>query len=136
MILNAMITAQSPILTWDVAGALEAVGSLVDLGSTTQSRLHNELGVDERVDISNDNTRGDVEFKGVTFSYHTRVSHHVLKGVSFKVKEGETAVLVGENGSGKSSCIQLLLKFYRPSSGQIVSELSFSRLRFGCTRKI
>jgi ATP-binding cassette subfamily B multidrug efflux pump len=60
---------------------------------------------------------GEVEFKNVSFSYDGK--NDVLKNVSFKVKPGETLALVGHTGSGKSSIINLLMRFYDTYKGEI-----------------
>ncbi|WP_110111885.1 ABC transporter transmembrane domain-containing protein [Bacillus sp. CGMCC 1.16541] len=61
---------------------------------------------------------GEVEFKDVTFSYDGE--RNVLKDISFTVKQGETVALVGHTGSGKSSIINLLLRFYELQKGDIL----------------
>lgn len=58
-----------------------------------------------------------VEFENVSFSYQPNAP--VLKNVSFKVGGGQTLALVGATGSGKSSLLRLLFRFYDPSSGVI-----------------
>lgn len=58
-----------------------------------------------------------VEFENVSFSYQPNAP--VLKNVSFKVEGGQTLALVGATGSGKSSLLRLLFRFYDPSSGVI-----------------
>ena len=58
-----------------------------------------------------------VEFENVSFSYQPDAP--VLKNVSFKVGGGQTLALVGATGSGKSSLLRLLFRFYDPSSGVI-----------------
>lgn len=60
---------------------------------------------------------GSVEFKDVTFGYHA--DHPVLKNVSFTVKPGETVALVGPTGSGKTSAMSLVHRFYEVTSGSI-----------------
>jgi len=65
-----------------------------------------------------DALRGEVEFRGVTFGYDP--SKPVLHDVSFKAEPGQTIALVGHTGSGKSSIINLISKFYLPTSGQIL----------------
>ncbi len=62
--------------------------------------------------------KGDVEFKKVSFSYTEQ--KYVLKDFSLKVKNGTSVALVGETGSGKSTIINLLCRFYEPTSGQIL----------------
>ncbi len=59
-----------------------------------------------------------IEFKDVSFSYDN--SKWVLKNVSFEVKKGETVAIVGATGSGKTSLINLLCRFYEYQSGQIL----------------
>lgn len=58
-----------------------------------------------------------IEFKKVTFNYEK--SETVLDQVSFKLDEKETVALVGHSGAGKSTVINLILKFYDPTSGEI-----------------
>ncbi len=60
---------------------------------------------------------GSIEFKNVTFSYDGRTD--VLKNISFEAKPGETIALVGHTGSGKSSIINLLMRFYSIEKGEI-----------------
>ncbi|GMA49801.1 multidrug ABC transporter permease [Alicyclobacillus contaminans] len=61
--------------------------------------------------------RGDIEFDQVHFSYDGK--HEVLKGISFTARQGQTVAIVGHTGSGKSSIMNLLFRFYNPQSGTI-----------------
>jgi ATP-binding cassette subfamily B protein len=61
---------------------------------------------------------GSVEFKNVTFGY--RADDPVLKNVSFKVNPGETVALVGPTGSGKTSAMSLVHRFYEVDSGAVL----------------
>ncbi|MBY3175137.1 ABC transporter ATP-binding protein [Rhizobium leguminosarum] len=61
---------------------------------------------------------GSVEFKDVVFGYNPK--HPVLKHVSFKINPGETVALVGPTGSGKSSCMSLIHRFYDVQQGQVL----------------
>ena len=63
-------------------------------------------------------SEGEVEFRHVTFSYDGE--QPVLKNISFTAKKGETVALVGHTGSGKSSIINLLMRFYPISEGEIL----------------
>ncbi len=76
---------------------------------------------------------GKVEFEKVFFGY--KVSQPVLKGVSFTVHPGEVVALVGPSGSGKSSLVGLVPRFYDPQSGKVlidgtdVRDVTFGSLR-------
>ncbi|QXP60809.1 ABC transporter ATP-binding protein [Olleya sp. HaHaR_3_96] len=59
------------------------------------------------------------EFKNVTFSY-PESDNQILKGISFKIKAGEKLAFVGQNGAGKTTLTKLLLRFYDPTSGEIL----------------
>jgi ABC-type multidrug transport system fused ATPase/permease subunit len=61
--------------------------------------------------------KGAIEFKNVSFSYDSR--EYVLDHVSFRVNSGEHVAIVGPSGVGKTTLISLILRFYRPTVGEI-----------------
>lgn len=70
---------------------------------------------------------GGIEFRDVTFSYPTDVPAEgplapALRGVSLRLRPGETVALLGPNGAGKSTLLHLLLGFYRPITGEILAD--------------
>ncbi len=62
-------------------------------------------------------------FKGACFSYPTRPSVQVLRKLDLSVQKGQRVALVGQSGCGKSTCIQLLQRFYDLAQGEIVSSV-------------
>lgn len=62
---------------------------------------------------------GEIKFENVSFKYPTR-SVMVLKNVSFEVKPGQSIALVGHSGSGKSTCVQLIQRYYDTTEGRIL----------------
>ena len=63
---------------------------------------------------------GRIQLKNVTFSYPTRVNEPVLKHFSLDILAASTVALVGSSGSGKSTIVALLERFYNPTSGDIL----------------
>ncbi|ORY21869.1 ATP-binding cassette, sub-family B, member 1B [Neocallimastix californiae] len=63
---------------------------------------------------------GTIEFQDVRFNYPSRPDVEVLKGISFKCLPGQTVALVGASGSGKSTSVQLLERYYNKKSGRIL----------------
>jgi ATP-binding cassette subfamily B protein len=63
--------------------------------------------------------RGAVRFEGVTFNYPSRPGVAALDGFDLAVEPGETVALVGPSGAGKTTVVQLLLRFYDPDTGTV-----------------
>ncbi|CAF2401114.1 unnamed protein product [Rotaria sp. Silwood2] len=64
--------------------------------------------------------RGEIEFNSVSLVYPARPDEIALQNITFKIEPGQTCAFVGPSGSGKSSCINLLERFYDPSGGTIL----------------
>ncbi|CAF3748963.1 unnamed protein product [Rotaria sordida] len=71
---------------------------------------------EDSVDIN-----GDIEFDNVNFIYPSRKGVSVLNNLNFIARAGQTTALVGLSGCGKSTCISLLLRYYEPSSGRLIT---------------
>ena len=110
-----------------VAGA---VGSLTEIWGELQraagatERLVELLNATDAVDDPADPqpaavSAGEITFDDVHFSYPARPGVQALAGVSLTIEPGETVALVGPSGAGKTTIIQLLLRFYDPQSGVI-----------------
>ncbi|CAO2180196.1 unnamed protein product [Urochloa humidicola] len=67
-----------------------------------------------------DDIRGDIEFRDVYFSYPTRPDEQIFKGFSLTIPSGMTIALVGQSGSGKSTVISLIERFYDPQLGDVL----------------
>ena len=80
--------------------------------------IDNEEYEPEQKDSDHNISRGDIEFKNVSFSYDGK--RDVLKNISFSVKNGESIAFVGATGSGKSSIMNLFLRFYDYDRGEIL----------------
>ncbi|CAF0798984.1 unnamed protein product [Adineta steineri] len=92
--------------------AASFVWTIIDEPSTIDNNLDEEIKKNDLI--------GNIKFSNVTFSYPSRSDIEILKNISFNVKQGETIALVGSSGSGKSTCIQLLQRFYDLNSGSIL----------------
>ena len=70
--------------------------------------------------ISANNLKGRIEFKNVFFSYPTKPNNLIFKDLSFKIDPGQNIGMVGLSGSGKSTIINLIERFYDVNSGEIL----------------
>ncbi len=88
--------------------SLERVSALFDVVPEENEETGEKIG----------HLRGEVEFRNVGFSYNGKET--VLADVSFSVRAGEHAAIVGPSGVGKTTLVSLLLQFYRPQKGEIL----------------
>ncbi|KAI8142620.1 P-loop containing nucleoside triphosphate hydrolase protein [Fennellomyces sp. T-0311] len=79
-----------------------------------------EIDPDAPEGIKDKKLSGEVEFRNVDFAYPTRPDIQVLKGFSAKIEPGMTVALVGSSGSGKSTAVQLLQRFYDTLGGDVL----------------
>ncbi|WP_448519952.1 ABC transporter ATP-binding protein [Rhodoflexus sp.] len=94
-------------------GASERVREILDMqGEQSMLTTKKEIAAMLRL-------KGDIAYQNVVFRYPTREDVTVLNDLSFHVSAGEKVALVGHSGAGKSTIVQLLLRFYEPQSGQI-----------------
>ena len=89
--------------------------------------------------ITESKTHGYITFENVTFAYPGNSDEPILRDVSFSAKPGETVAFIGSTGSGKSTLIQLIPRFYDVTKGRIIIDgedirdynLSFLRQKIG-----
>lgn len=104
--------------------------SIAGLGDI-YTQLQRSIGASERVleileqkdeadsDVKKLNLNGRISFQNVSFAYPSRVDFRVLNDLNFDIQPGEKVALVGQSGSGKSTIINLLLRFYNLQQGVI-----------------
>ena len=94
----------------------------LQMGMVSSERVFRVLDTKDKIEDSGtlvkDSINGNIEFKNVWFAY--KDDEYVLKDVSFKVERGESLALVGATGSGKTSIINLLSRFYEFEKGEIL----------------
>lgn len=86
-------------------------------------RLFRFLDMETELDAGTSPLKGwlpKLEFRNVEFWYEEE--RPILQGVTFSVEPGEKVAIIGQNGSGKSTILNLLLRFYEPKSGQILAD--------------
>jgi len=109
-------------LMWPIMN-LGYVINLFSQAKASGERLLEILDAEEEITdsghaVKNGRLNGDVVFSDVSLQY-TEENAEALHGVSFQAERGKTVGLIGATGSGKSSIIQLLSRFYEPTSGRI-----------------
>ncbi|MEM3615877.1 MAG: ABC transporter ATP-binding protein [Candidatus Methanomethylicia archaeon] len=86
----------------------------------------------DRGEIGAPPKRGEIEFRNIVFGYKDTP---VLKDLSFKVDQGEFVAIVGPTGAGKTTIINLLLRFYEPWSGEIlIDDININRYKLDTLR--
>lgn len=103
-------------------GQLASMANLLQSGAASAERIFVFLDADEMEEDAHgtlpEKRRGEVEFKDVRFSYEEGTP--VITGLSLHAKPGQTVAIVGPTGAGKTTLVNLLLRFYEIDSGQIL----------------
>jgi len=100
---------------------LTEVNSAIQRGIAASQSIFEVLDADSEIDtgtIELDSVKGGFEFRDINFSYNP--DNSVLEDINFEVKPGETIALVGSSGSGKSSLVNLIPRFYNLDQGSIL----------------
>ncbi len=95
-----------------ISKGMESVRSIGDVIEATSIERNNSI-------IPLNELKGKVEFKDIEFHYHDS-EELVLKGIDFQVKAGESIAFVGSSGGGKTTMLNLLIGFIKPSNGKIL----------------
>ena len=125
-----------------------SVGGLGDIYAQLQKtigasdRILEILGDPSEVDIHEKETNtqitfGTIDLQDIHFSYPSRPSVEILKGISFSIEPGQKIAIVGTSGTGKSTLAQLMMRFYEPSQGKIkMGDYAIQDMSVGDWRKM
>lgn len=130
----SIISATSLVALSQIAGQLQSASAsaerifdLLEIKSPVKEKINAEKFIETK--------NIDIKFKDVFFSYPSRKDFNILQNFNLEIKSGQSIAIVGSSGSGKSTILQLLLRFYDIDSGSIflnsqdIRDLSFSDLR-------
>ena len=116
--------AYSIMVAWPMRESA-MIMSKMGMAAVAMGRISQILDAEEE-DYSgkiNDKTqaiRGDIEFRNVSFKYKKEDDTYALRNVNFKIRAGEKIAFMGATGSGKSTVVALLARFYEPDEGEIL----------------
>ncbi|MCU4674865.1 ABC transporter ATP-binding protein/permease [Catenovulum sp. 2E275] len=109
------LNGMSQWIMWEISGLFENIGTVAD-GMTTLAKPRDvqDKAQAEPLTVA----QGKIEFKQVKFNYGDE--HSVFNNLNLTIKPGEKVGIVGRSGAGKSSLVNLLMRFYDINSGQIL----------------
>lgn len=100
--------------TMGISNYIRAQGAAINI----QEILKLKVEEDNHNDITEDNFRGNIKFEDVYFSY--KDDFYVLRDLNLEIKENQTVAFVGHTGSGKSTIMNLIVKFYSATKGNVL----------------
>lgn len=116
LVLSSFSVGQLAGLAPDTSAAVSAIPSVFDILNRRPS-ITNDRKRSKKIESSK---QVDVEFKKVIFAYPSRPDIVVLNNFSLRIKSGSMVALVGGSGSGKSTVIWLIQRFYDPTNGRVL----------------
>lgn len=102
----------SMMVLMQIARAIPSVGRIHDILTTTSD-------LDETTAINN-NIKGEIEFKNVSFAYNNNNGENVLENINLHIKQGNTLGIVGMTGTGKTTLLKLIPRLYDAQQGEIL----------------
>ena len=100
--------------TMGISNYIRAQGAAINI----QEILKLEVEEDNYNDITEDDFRGNIKFENVSFAY--KDDFYVLRDLNLEIKENQTVAFVGHTGSGKSTIMNLIVKFYSATKGDVL----------------
>ena len=100
--------------TMGISNYIRAQGAAINI----QEILKLEVEEDNYNDITEDDFRGNIKFENVSFAY--KDDFYVLRDLNLEIKENQTVAFVGHTGSGKSTIMNLIVKFYSATKGNVL----------------
>ncbi|XP_010256924.1 PREDICTED: ABC transporter B family member 19 [Nelumbo nucifera] len=115
LVITANSVAETVSLAPEIIRGGEAVSSVFSILDRTT-----KIDPDEPDAETVESVRGEIELRHVDFAYPTRPEVMVFKDLNLRIRAGQSQALVGASGSGKSSVIVLIERFYDPSAGKVL----------------
>lgn len=122
---SAMSVIMSVMMGASALGNIIPPLQTVAMALSSASLIYEVIDSIPRIDAFNERglklsrVKANIKFEHVTFSYPTRCSVPIIRNLNFELKQGQTVAICGRTGSGKSTVMNLLLRFYDPDEGCI-----------------
>ena len=100
--------------TMGISNYIKAQGAAINI----QEILKLEIEEDKASEVVEEDFRGNIKFENVSFSY--KDDFYVLRDLNLEIKENQTVAFVGHTGSGKSTIMNLIVKFYSATKGNVL----------------
>lgn len=115
LVVTANSVAETVSLAPEIIRGGEAVGSVFSILDR-----HTRIDPDDSEADPVDSVRGEIELRHVDFAYPSRPDVPIFKDFTLRIRAGQSQALVGASGSGKSSVIALIERFYDPTAGKVM----------------
>ncbi|KAJ7966889.1 ABC transporter B family protein [Quillaja saponaria] len=115
LIITALAIAETLALTPDIVKGSQALGSVFSI-----LKRKTAIQADDPNSKAVTDVKGHIEFRNVCFKYPTRPDITIFEDLTLKVSAGKSLAVVGQSGSGKSTVISLVMRFYDPISGIVL----------------
>lgn len=135
LIITALAVAETLALAPNMVKGSQVVASILHILHRKTAIEPNSSSSASAASLSTTEIGGEIEFRNVRFKYPTRPDVTVLDDLNLRVLKGKSMAIVGQSGSGKSTIVSLLLRFYDPTSGTVcVDGFDIKTLNLKCLR--